>query len=70
MEGMKTGGRQKGTPNKITADIREKLGGVVHSQLVKIIESDSEWVGLPLEARIKLLEKLLPYVLPRVAADE
>jgi hypothetical protein len=27
--GFKTGGRQKGTPNKITAEVKEKIQSVV-----------------------------------------
>ena len=28
-QGIKTGGRQKGTPNKLTSEIKEKLAAII-----------------------------------------
>ena len=57
--GFKTGGRQKGTPNKITAEVKEKIQSVVEESL--------ESLNLHLctnAERIKLIEIGLKYLLP------
>ena len=61
-QGKKTGGRRKGTSNKVTKDLRllvkellEKELGMVHTQLNNLEPID----------RINLLIKLLPYALPK-----
>jgi len=65
--GTKTGGRQKGTPNKTTKELREVLAGFVFEQIEGIKAADSEsWGGLNLDKRITLLTKLAPYVFPKV----
>ena len=70
MQGVKTGGRQKGTPNKITADLRGKLSGVVALQLEEIASyGEGTWKELSIDQRINLVGKLLPYVLPRAAEE-
>jgi hypothetical protein len=33
VKGYKTGGRKKGTPNALTAEIRERLGAVLSSEI-------------------------------------
>ena len=71
MKGKKTGGRQKGTPNKVTtmskAAIAEVLSDYNESGLLQ-----SDFMLLkPLE-RITIAEKLMQYVMPkiqRVAVD-
>ena len=62
--GIKTGGRQKGTPNKTTAEMRETLSVFVFEQLEKI-QKKSEWNQLNNAQMIELLTKLIPYVLPK-----
>jgi hypothetical protein len=64
--GIKTGGRQKGTPNKTTAQMKETLSAFVFEQLEKIQDEDSQmWKELNVSQRIELLTKLIPYVLPK-----
>lgn len=65
MKGKKTGGRQKGTPNKVTtmskAAIAEVLSGYNESGLLQ-----SDFMLLkPLE-RITIAEKLMQYVMPKI----
>ena len=34
--GEKTGGRQKGTPNKVTSELRSKLKNLMHDEIENI----------------------------------
>jgi len=60
--GKKYGGREKGTPNKSTAEAKELLNSVLSKELNKL--------GLllgklePLE-RVNVIAKLLPYIVPK-----
>ena len=61
--GKKYGGRQKGTPNKLTKEIRTVLKDLIYKELDEIQEHlDS----LEPKQRIELVIKLIPYVLPKV----
>ena len=61
--GKKYGGRQKGTPNKLTKEIRTVLKDLIFEELDEIKEHlDS----LEPKQRIELVIKLIPYVLPKV----
>lgn len=55
---MRYGGRTKGTPNKVTKELRETFLNLVNRYLVTDIES------LPPNKRIETLTKLLPYIIP------
>lgn len=58
-QGIKTGGRQIGTPNKLTAEIKERLAAIINEATdnLNLQEcSNSE--------RIKLIEIGLKYLLP------
>lgn len=57
---MKFGGRTKGTPNKVTKEIRETLLSLVNKHLVNDIEN------LPPNKRLDALIRLLPYVVPPI----
>ena len=61
--GNKYGGREKGTPNKLTKEIRKILNDIVHKELEKIEEKLNT---LEPKQRLELLIKLMPYVLPKV----
>ena len=61
--GNKYGGRTKGTPNKITNELRGTLKHIVDDEL-QILKNNIKEL-LPKE-RLELLIKLLPYVLPKV----
>jgi hypothetical protein len=61
--GKKYGGRQKGTPNKLTKEIRIVLKDLIYKELDEIKERlDS----LEPKQRIEIVIKLIPYVLPKV----
>lgn len=61
--GKKFGGRQKGTPNKISSSIKDKIHELVVSELDNV-ESLLNLIEDPKD-RIDALIKLLPYVLPK-----
>lgn len=62
MRGKKTGGRQKGTPNQLTAQLKDKLGNIVSAEMDTLAERLER---LDDADRIASLAKLLPYVMPR-----
>lgn len=61
-QGYKTGGRQKGTPNKLTKEMRDVLKGVVAEELEGLPQRFNE---LDTKDRLELFIKLLPFVLPK-----
>ena len=61
-QGYKTGGRQKGTPNKLTKEMRDVLKGVVAEELEGLPQRFDE---LDTKERLELFIKLLPFVLPK-----
>ena len=61
--GQKYGGRQKGTPNKLTKELRFYLKDVIYSELETLEERMDE---LDPKVRIELLIKLMPYVFPKL----
>ena len=58
-QGIKTGGRQKGTPNKLTAEIKERLAAII-SEATDSIDLDT----LGSSEKIRLIEIGLKYLLP------
>jgi len=62
--GKKYGGRKKGTPNKLTNEVRSVLKDIVHAELETI---QDKFDTLEPRERIEFLIKLLPYALPKVA---
>ena len=63
--GIKYGGRQKGTPNKLTKELRSVLKDILYQELEQIqVHLDS----LKPKERIELLIKLMPYALPKVTS--
>lgn len=62
-QGYKTGGRQSGTVNKTTKELREVLKAFVYSELETLPATLAE---LPADKRAELLIKILPFVLPKV----
>ena len=61
--GKKYGGRQKGTPNKLTKELRFYLKDIIYSELETLEERMDE---LDPKVRIELLIKLMPYVFPKL----
>ena len=62
-KGFKTGGRELGTPNKTTSELRRALKHIVDDELQNLQDNINE---IEPKERIELLIKLLPYVMPKV----
>lgn len=62
-KGSKTGGREKGTPNKLYQELRSKLKILVESELEMLPENLE---SLEVNHRVDVLLKLIPFVLPKV----
>ena len=61
--GNKYGGRQKGTPNKLTKELRSVLKEVIYNELENIEERLDQ---LEPKQRLELVVKLMPYVFPKI----
>lgn len=61
--GLKTGGRTKGTPNRVTKEIRTVLKDVIGEQLESMPDV---LAALEPKEKLEFIIKLLPYVLPKV----
>lgn len=67
-KGKKTGGRQKGTPNRVTADVREAFALIAKRNALRA----EEWllsIENP-EKRLALFLDLCEYHVPRIARIE
>lgn len=58
-QGIKTGGRQKGTPNKLTAEIKERLAAFISEATDNLKLEDCSSTE-----KIRLIEIGLKYLLP------
>ena len=63
--GIKYGGREKGTPNRMTKELRSVLKDILYQELEQIQERLDT---LKPKERIDLLIKLMPYALPKVTS--
>ena len=63
--GKKYGGMQKGTPNRMTKELRSVLKDILYLELEQIQEYLD---ALKPKERIELLIKLMPYALPKVTS--
>ena len=61
--GKKHGGRKKGTPNKLTKELRSVLKDVIYNELENIEERLDQ---LEPKQRVELVIKLMPYVFPKM----
>ena len=59
----KYGGRKKGTPNRMTKELRVLLRDIMYQELEEVQERFSI---LEPKQRIELIIKLTPYILPKV----
>jgi hypothetical protein len=59
----KTGGRTAGTPNKITADIRESLRNFVESNILTVQQN---FDALEPKDKLKFLSDILQFILPKM----
>ena len=64
--GQKYGGRQAGTPNRLTKELRAALKNILHQEIELI---PYHFDRLEPKERLELLVKLLPYALPKVEPE-
>lgn len=62
-KGIKTGGREQGTPNKLTTDMRTALQDILKNE-IKILPQLLE--KMKPEKRAEVLSRLLQYVTPKI----
>ena len=60
--GIKTGGRTKGTPNKVTSEVKSKLQLLIDKTIDELTTAN-----LSVSHKLKLLELALNYTLPKLA---
>ena len=63
--GKKYGGRKKGTPNRITKELRSLLKDVMYDEIGAL---QDRLDALNPKERVELLIKLMPYALPKVTS--
>jgi hypothetical protein len=61
--GKKYGGRQKGTPNRMTKELRSVLKDLLYDEIEKLRERLDT---LRPKERVELIIKLMPFILPKV----
>ena len=61
----KTGGRQKGVPNKVTTTLREYISELINDHREQI---KKDLRALEPKERLQILERLMSYVTPKVQA--
>lgn len=62
-KGTKTGGRQQGTPNRLTSELRSILKNILAKELETIPDNLQK---LEPKERLEITIKLIPYVLPKI----
>lgn len=67
MKGIKTGGRVKGTSNRVTGKVRESITQLIEDNINSILQDMRE---LEPKERLDVLCKLLPYCIPKLANVE
>lgn len=65
--GIKTGGRTKGTPNRVTAEIREKFTLLIDNNLNRL-QDDID--TLDPRDRLRIIIELSKFVLPTLKSTE
>jgi hypothetical protein len=66
-KGIKTGGRDLGTPNKITKQLRERISDFLNENWTQI---ENDFQKLEPKERVILFERLLQYTIPRLQSTE
>ena len=64
--GKKYGGREAGTPNRLTKELRAALKNILHQEIELLPE---HFEKLDPKDRLELLVKLLPFALPKVEPE-
>lgn len=66
-KGRKTGGRQKGTPNRLTFQARMLLFSMLENEIEKI---PGHLQSMEPRERVDVLIKFLPYLLPKLLPSD
>lgn len=61
----KYGGRKKGTPNKVTEDLRQKINEIVGKEIPYVLEAFKEVREEDKAKYLQLLQKYIEMVLPK-----
>lgn len=61
-KGYKTGGRETGTPNKLSRELKDLLKSILEKEIEHL---PRQLEKLETKDRLELLPKLLPFVLPK-----
>jgi len=61
--GKKYGGREAGTPNRLTKELRAALKNILHQEIELLPEHFNK---LEPKDRLELLVKLLPFAVPKI----
>ena len=64
--GIKYGGREAGTPNRLTKELRAALKNILHQEIELL---PGHFDKLEPKDRLELLVKLLPFALPKVEPE-
>jgi len=67
MKRTKYGGRQKGTPNKSTAEIKELLTEFLHKEFENI---DKTFQSAPPSERLRFLSSIIQFAIPKLKEVE
>lgn len=65
-DGKKTGGRQIGSCNKVTTELKEKLKTIIEGELETISETLETMTA---KERLDVVCKLIPYVIPKAEIE-
>lgn len=63
----KTGGRAKGTPNKVTTSLKEWISLLIEQNREQIVQDLTE---LEPKERLQFLLKLMEYIIPKAKEEE
>jgi hypothetical protein len=64
--GKKYGGREGGTPNRLTKELRAALKNIIHKEIELLPDHFDK---LEPKERLELLVKILPFALPKVEPE-
>lgn len=67
---QKTGGRQKGTPNKITSELRESLKEILEDNITSVNKWIKETAKTDPGKAVDLWAKLADFAIPRLSRVE
>ena len=66
MKRIKSGGRTKGTPNKLNQELRETLKSLIDAEIESVTP---HLESLPLKDRLDFITKVLPYLVPKLESS-